>query len=181
MVIGLYVGFATVGIFIYWYVLDAHAPDAHALVSLEQLLNWGQCASWTNFRVPSFIGMTEGDACSYFTGGKIKASTLSLTVLVIIEMLNALNALSEDGSLLQIPPWSNPYLVLAMMGSVLVHFVVLYTPFIASVFSVTPLDWHDWKLVLYFSLPVILVDEALKLYGRWLNKRRIQSSGKALH
>ena len=102
----------------------------------------------------------------------MKASTLSLTVLVIIEMLNALNALSEDGSLLQIPPWSNPYLVLAMMGSVLVHFVVLYTPFIASVFSVTPLDWHDWKLVLYFSVPVILVDEALKLYGRWLSRRR---------
>ena len=172
MVIGLYVGFATVGVFVYWYVLDANAPDGHSLVSLDQLINWGQCSSWRNFRVAPFTGMTEDDPCSYFSGGKVKASTLSLTVLVIIEMLNALNALSEDGSLLQIPPWSNPYLVLAMMGSVLVHFVVLYTPFIASVFSVTPLDWHDWKLVLYFSVPVILVDEALKLYGRWLSRRR---------
>lgn len=172
MVIGLYVGFATVGIFVFWYVFDANAPDGHSLVTIDQLINWGQCATWgPRFRVAPYLGMTEGDACSYFTGGKIKASTLSLTVLVVIEMLNALNALSEDGSLLQIPPWSNPYLVVAMIGSVLVHFVVLYTPFIATVFAVTPLDWHDWKLVLYFSLPVILVDELLKMYGRWLNKR----------
>ena len=174
MVIGLYVGFATVGIFIYWYVFDMNAPDGHSLVTFDQLAHWGQCGSWSNFYVAEYIDMIPGDACSYFAGGKIKASTLSLTVLVIIEMLNALNALSEDGSLLQIPPWSNPWLILAMMGSILVHFVVLYTPFIAQIFSVTPLDWHDWKLVLVFSLPVILVDEILKFVGRWRSNRKLQ-------
>ena len=33
--------------------------------------------------------------CDYFEAGKVKASTLSLSVLVLIEMLNAMNALSE--------------------------------------------------------------------------------------
>lgn len=56
------------------------------------------------------------DPCTYFTVGKVKASTLSLTVLVIIEMLNAFNAVSEDGSLLQMAPWVNPWLVAACMG-----------------------------------------------------------------
>ena len=171
MVIGLYVGFATVGIFIYWYVLDGNAPDGHSLVSLQQLMTWGKCATWDKFYVAPYTGMTTGDMCSYFTGGKVKASTLSLTVLVVIEMLNALNALSEDGSLLQIPPWSNPYLIVAMMGSVLVHFAVLYTPFIATIFNVTPLDWHDWKLVMYFLFPVIFVDEVLKFFGRVMANR----------
>ena len=36
-----------------------------------------------------------GSSCEYFTEGKAKASTLSLSVLVAIEMFNALNALSE--------------------------------------------------------------------------------------
>ena len=39
------------------------------------------------------------DPCGYFTYGKSKASTLSLSVLVLIEMLNAINALSEDSSI----------------------------------------------------------------------------------
>merc|ERR1719276_778541 len=40
MIIGLYVGFATVGVFIYWYCFDASAPDGHTLVSMSQLTSW---------------------------------------------------------------------------------------------------------------------------------------------
>ena len=45
---------------------------------------------------------TFDNPCDYFTYGKAKASTLSLSVLVSIEMFNALNALSE------VPPPSPP-------------------------------------------------------------------------
>jgi P-type Ca2+ transporter type 2C len=61
----------------------------------------------------------------------MKASTLSLSVLVVIEMANALNALSEDNSLLVMPPWVNPYLILAICGSMIAHFAILYIPFLA--------------------------------------------------
>ena len=51
--------------------------------------------------------------------------TLSLSVIVIIEMLNALNALSEDASLFTMPPWSNPYLLVAISVSVGLHCLIL--------------------------------------------------------
>ncbi|CAE7561741.1 ECA1 [Symbiodinium pilosum] len=166
MVIGIYVGIATVGIFVYWYCFD-DGPDSHTLVSISELMTWNTCAEWPDFLPMPCLGLTfHGDPCSYFTTGKVKASTLSLTVLVIIEMLNAFNALSEDGSLLQMAPWTNPWLVLACLGSVMVHFVILYVPFLAKVFAVCPLDWHDWVLVMTFSFPVIVVDEILKFFGR---------------
>jgi len=175
MVIGLYVGFATVGIFVYWYTLDI-SPDGHTLVSWDQLVTWGKCSSWEEFTPRAFLGMSfQKDPCSYFTTGKVKASTLSLTVLVIIEMLNALNALSEDGSLIQMPPWTNPWLILACMASVLVHFTILYIPFFAKIFAVCPLDWHDWVLVMYFSFPVIIIDEVLKFFGRQQQRRRVNA------
>lgn len=170
-VIGLYVGFATVGIFIYWYSFDV-SIDGHTLVPIADLMTWGKCSTWTDFHANPFgagsrVWRFDKDPCSYFTAGKVKASTLSLTVLVVIEMLNAFNALSEDGSLIQMPAWANPYLIIACMGSVLVHFVILYVPVFARIFAVAPLDWHDWMLVMAFSAPVILIDEVLKCCARW--------------
>ena len=111
MVIGIYVGIATVGVFVYWYVF-AQNDDGHTLVTYSQLANWSECPSWTGFTVNNFGGMDfSKNPCEYFTKGKVKASTLSLSVLVVIEMLNAMNALSEDNSLLVIPPWVNPCLL----------------------------------------------------------------------
>ena len=101
---------------------------------------------------------------------KIKASTLSLSVLVTIEMLNALNAVSEDGSLLTIPPWVNGYLLLAMASSFILHFMILYVPWMATIFSIAPHDMVDWILVLLFSFPVIILDEMLKFVGRRMNE-----------
>jgi Ca2+ transporting ATPase len=31
-----------------------------------------------------------------------------------------------------------------------------------ALFQITPLNWTEWKAVLYFSLPVVLIDEVLK-------------------
>ncbi|KAK8288148.1 hypothetical protein V6Z12_D07G106800 [Gossypium hirsutum] len=149
LVIGLYVGIATVGVFIIWYTHHSFlgidlSGDGHSLVTYSQLANWG----------------------------KIKASTLSLSVLVAIEMFNSLNALSEDGSLLTMPPWVNPWLLLAMSVSFGLHFLILYVPFLARVFGIVPLSTNEWLLVIAVAFPVILIDELLKFIGRRTTKLR---------
>lgn len=145
--------------------------DGHSLVSYSQLANWGQCSSWEGFSASPFTAGAQvfefdSNPCDYFHSGKIKASTLSLSVLVAIEMFNSLNALSEDGSLLTMPPWVNPWLLLAMFVSFGLHFLILYVPFLAQVFGIVPLSLNEWLLVLAVALPVILIDEVLKFVGR---------------
>ncbi|KAI9909299.1 hypothetical protein PsorP6_014894 [Peronosclerospora sorghi] len=175
MIVGIYVGFACVGIFAYWYMYYEASGDGHTLITYEQLTHWTKCHEWENFTVNNFDGMDfSSDPCRYFTDGKKTASTLSLSVLVAIEMFNALNALSEDGSLLTMPPWSNPYLMIAMVVSFVMHFVILYVDVLASTFSVIPLDFKEWMMVLAFSLPVILIDEVLKFVGRRLHARELE-------
>ncbi|KAF0709726.1 hypothetical protein AaE_012790 [Aphanomyces astaci] len=88
-------------------------------------------------------------------------------------MFNALNALSEDGSLVTMPPWSNPYLIVAMVVSFGLHFLILYVDWLAEIFSVCPLDFNEWLLVLAYSLPVILLDEILKVFGRHMAAREL--------
>lgn len=188
-VIGLYVGVATVGVFIIWYTHHTFmgidlSGDGHSLVTYSQLANWGQCDSWEGFSVSPFTAGSQvfnfdENPCDYFRTGKIKASTLSLSVLVAIEMFNSLNALSEDISLLRMPPWVNPWLLLAMSVSFGLHFLILYVPFLAQVFGIVPLSLNEWLLVLAVSFPVILIDEVLKFVGRCTSGLRYSHSSRS--
>ncbi|KAH7578082.1 hypothetical protein ACOSP7_000786 [Xanthoceras sorbifolium] len=176
LVIGSYVGIATVGVFILWYTQASFmginlVGDGHTLVELSQLRNWGECSTWSNFTAAPFtVGggrvITFSNPCDYFTIGKVKAMTLSLSVLVAIEMFNSLNALSEDNSLVTMPPWRNPWLLVAMSVSFGLHCLILYVPFLANVFGIVPLSLNEWFLVILVSAPVILIDEVLKYVGR---------------
>lgn len=81
-------------------------------------------------------------------------------------MLNAMNALSSSESLLSLPLWKNMILVYAITLSMALHFALLYTPILQSVFGIVPLGWEEWKVVLAWSAPIIPLDEALKWMER---------------
>jgi Ca2+-transporting ATPase len=116
----------------------------------------------------------QSNPCDYFVRGKVKASTLSLSVLVVIEMLNSLNAISEDNSLLSMSPLVNPLLLLAITSSLLLHGMIVYVPFFNEIFSIYKLNQYEWLLVLAFSFPVILIDEILKFFSRSSNEKALQ-------
>ncbi|MCJ1343971.1 hypothetical protein MMC31_002170 [Peltigera leucophlebia] len=126
MVVGIYVGVATVFGYAWWFMYNSEGPQ----ISFWQLL------------------MPPGNS------------------LVVIEMLNAMNALSSSESLLTLPLWENMMLVYAISLSMALHFALLYTPILQTLFSIVPLNWNEWKAVLLISFPVILIDEVLKYVER---------------
>lgn len=137
------------------------------MIKWSQLSNWTKCDKWKDFTVNSFSGIDlSSDPCLYFTLGKKKAVTLSLTVLVVIEMLNALNAISDEMSILQVTPFQNVYLLIAIAASISVHCMILYVPFFNNIFGIMPLDLSEWGLVLLWSVPVVLIDEFVKFVIR---------------
>jgi Ca2+-transporting ATPase len=89
-------------------------------------------------------------------------------------MLNALNAISEDNSLLTMSPFVNPWLLLAIGWAIGLHMVIVYVPFLSKIFSIAPMNMNEWILVLTFSAPVILVDEILKVIGRAMNAAELE-------
>merc|ERR1712121_387119 len=152
MVIGTYVGAATVGASSYWFLIDPTGPQ----MSFWQLTNHMQC-----YGQPEDF---KGISCEIFQAPE--AMTMALSVLVTIEMSNALNSVSENQSLLVMPPWINIYLILAMGLSVSLHCMILYVDILNVVFNISALSFDQWLVVLKFSLPVLLVDEALKFIAR---------------
>jgi Ca2+ transporting ATPase len=141
MVIGIYVGLATVGGYAWWFMYNPQGPE----ISFSHLTGFHRCS--TDF--PE-IG------CQMFTDNSAKAaSTVSLSILVVIEMFNAMNALSSSESLLTLPLWENMMLVYAITLSMALHFAILYVPFLQGLFSIVPLNELEWKAVVGISAPIM--------------------------
>ncbi|KAG0641108.1 hypothetical protein HOY80DRAFT_760174 [Tuber brumale] len=154
MVIGVYVGAATVFGYAWWFMFNSEGPQ----ITFYQLTHFHKCST-----------MYPEIGCEMFSNDYSKtASTISLSILVVIEMFNAMNALSSSESLLTLPLWKNMKLVYAITLSMVLHFALLYTPVLQGLFSIVPLNLHEWKAVVYISLPVIFIDEALKFAERRL-------------
>jgi Ca2+ transporting ATPase len=152
LAVGGYVGIATVGAAAWW--LTAYDEGPHA--SFYQLTHHLQCLGEPeNF---------QGINCHIFDSPKPK--TMALSVLVVIEVLNAFNSISENQSLTVMKPWCNMWLIGAVIVSMALHFLILEVSFLAAVFQITPLNIHEWIAVLKISFPVIIIDELLKLIAR---------------
>ena len=87
-------------------------------------------------------------------------------------MFNSMNALSENNSIFSVPPYYNPYLIAAIITSFATHAMVMYIPVFARTFSIVPLAFNEWLLVIILSLPVIAIDEVLKIYSRYEEKKK---------
>ncbi|CAO3656056.1 unnamed protein product [Mucor fragilis] len=155
MFVGTYVGIATVFGYVWWFMYYTGGPQ----ISYYQLSHFHHCSE-----------LFPEIGCEMFTNTfSMKATTMSLSILVVIEMLNAMNSLSENESLLTLPLWKNPYLVLSIALSMMLHFMILYVPFFTKLFVIIPLNVDEWMAVLWISLPVIVIDEVLKFITRtWI-------------
>uniref|UniRef100_A0A4X1UHM9 Calcium-transporting ATPase n=1 Tax=Sus scrofa TaxID=9823 RepID=A0A4X1UHM9_PIG len=162
MAIGGYVGAATVGAAAWWFLYADDGPH----VTYSQLTHFMKCGEHN----PDF----EGVDCEVFEAPQ--PMTMALSVLVTIEMCNALNSLSENQSLMRMPPWVNIWLVGSIGLSMSLHFLILYVDPLPMIFKLQALDLAHWLMVLKISLPVIGLDEILKFVARnYLEGERLPS------
>merc|ERR1711962_1132303 len=143
--------------------------DQGPQMSFWQLSHHLQCSSNPE--------LFEGMSCSIFKD--LHPMSMALSVLVTIEMLNALNSVSENQSLLVMPPWRNMWLVGAIVLSFGLHLMIMHVEPMPMIFNICSLNVAEWKMVMKLSLPVILIDELLKFIAReYVEKNDIESEKK---
>lgn len=79
------------------------------------------------------------------------ARTISFSTLVMVQLFYVFDCCSERQSIFEKGLFSNPWLVVAVIVSLAMHWAVLYVPLLQAVFKTVSLNsWH-WALVLFIS------------------------------
>ncbi len=92
-----------------------------------------------------------------------RARTMAFSGLIIFELYNVLNFRSFRFPLHRIGFFSNPTLILAVLGSLALQALVVYVPVLQTFLGTAPLTLGDWGLLALLGLPVLLAGEAYKI------------------
>lgn len=92
----------------------------------------------------------------------VTARTGALVTLVLSQLIHVFECKSETKGLFEIRLFSNPYLVYAVLSSLLLLLGVMYIPFMQPIFATAPLKLNDWMISGGISLLVPIVSSAIR-------------------
>jgi Ca2+-transporting ATPase len=111
---------------------------------------------------------------AYYPGGLLEwnpdaepdhSRTMAFTTMVMFEMFNAFNFRSFNTSVFKVGIFKNRWLLAAISLSIILHFVVLYTPALQRAFHTVPLGWMDWMICIGIGSTVLILGEITKQLG----------------
>ena len=94
------------------------------------------------------------------------AQTMAFTTLAMFQVFNSLNCRSRTRSIFQMPLLSNPWLLGAIVVSVLLQIAANRLPFLQQVFGTQSLRLTDWLMIVGIASTVLVADEIRKVFSR---------------
>jgi len=95
-----------------------------------------------------------------------RARTAAFTVLSCAQLFHAFNCRSRTESLFRLGIFTNMKLVAAAAISFFLQMVVVYTPFLQTIFKTEPLGLFDWVLVVVISSLPLWAMESVKRFNK---------------
>ncbi len=90
------------------------------------------------------------------------ARTLALTAIIAMQKANVFSYRFLARPVWAAKPWSNPWLVLAVAGTLAVQVAAVYAPPLQAVLHTTALSSQDWLLIAAASVLVLTLSETIK-------------------
>jgi Ca2+-transporting ATPase len=104
---------------------------------------------------------------AYYSDRPNVATTMAFVTLSVSELLRAFTARSERYPLYKIGVFSNKYMNMAFVTSLVLLLVVVYIPFLQSIFNTTALGWEQWRMILPLLFIPALAAEVGKFITTW--------------
>ncbi|MDC0936901.1 cation-transporting P-type ATPase [Pirellulales bacterium] len=96
------------------------------------------------------------------------AGTVAFTGIIIVEKVNVLNFRSLRSPLAGVGVLSNPWILLAIGGTVGLQVAAVYVPVLQRALHTVPLGWNDWLLMVAVAAPIFVLTEI----NKWIQQRR---------
>lgn len=112
----------------------------------------------------------------YFREDITTARTFAFSVLTLSQLFHALNCRSQTRSLFALGPFSNRWLILAVVFSLTLHLTVVYVPFFQPIFHTVPLNARDWVWMMVLSATPLAFMEAYKFIYALVKRARREPS-----
>jgi Ca2+-transporting ATPase len=100
------------------------------------------------------------------------AETMAFVTLSISELFRAYTARSEFYPLFKIGVFSNKLMNWAVLGSLVLIFLVIYVPFLQPIFNTASLGWAQWLEILPLVLIPSVAAEVTKVFIRRVATKR---------
>jgi len=99
------------------------------------------------------------------------AETMAFVTLSMSELVRAFTARSERYPLLKIGIFTNKWMNVAVLVSIVLVLMVVYVPFLNDIFDTLPLGLAEWELIVPLFLVPSLAAEGVKYFINWQAKR----------
>lgn len=125
-----------------------------------------------------FVGtiMMIGTFCIFVHGlieyDLIKARSLAFTTMAMYQVFNSLNCRSRTKSVFELGFFSNKYLLVAIIASVILQIGAIYIPFFNIILGTTPFTINEWLLIVLVASSVFFGDELRKLIRKIVLRRK---------
>jgi Ca2+-transporting ATPase len=100
------------------------------------------------------------------------AQTSAFSVLVVSQLFHSLNCRSLTMPLHRVGLFGNRFLILSFFGSLAIHIMVIYTPFLQTIFKVTALSAMDFTVVMLFSMAPLFGVQTARILRQWWGSRK---------
>ena len=98
------------------------------------------------------------------------ARTIAFVTLILAELLRSYSARSESHTVMSIGMFSNRALTLGTVFSLFMTLIVVYIPFMRTLFHTVFLGAEEWSRIIPFALIPFIVGETYKLFHKSTNR-----------
>lgn len=110
------------------------------------------------------------------TQNGIYASTMGFTTLAMFQVFNAFNVRSRHTSIFKLGFFSNPWLIGAIVLSIILQILATRLPFLQTALGTVSLNWQDWAKITVVASTVFVAQELRKLVAGMIRNHKTRSA-----